>query len=189
MGGDGRLQEVGANVPRVALRREDSGFEMRGYLAEGAAQNQRLWSSFESSPGQDLGSWSPQGEVVANFQKWASVHGDLLLELAGAGAWLYRQVPLAAFAAPDFGGYFPTAFVRTKDGKLPAHDLVQVYATRTRGGPMRFAGRGAFRIRCASVPGDAAAAISPPRTRDNPGGVARASRRSGWRVGKTGADR
>ena len=144
VGGDGRLHEVGANVPRFALRRDESGLGMRGYLAEGAAQNRLLWSSFETLRTPERGSWSPHGNVSATLQKGVSVHGDSSLELVGAGEWLHHEVPLGAFAAPDFRGYFLTAFVQTQDGKPPTDDLVQVYAARTRGGANEIRGARRF---------------------------------------------
>ncbi|MEE3373263.1 MAG: LamG-like jellyroll fold domain-containing protein [Planctomycetota bacterium] len=135
VGGDGRIHEVGPNVPRFALRRDENGVEMRGYLAEDAAENRLLWSSFEAALPRIRSSWSAQGGVSATYQKGISVHGNSSLQLAGEGEWLHRPVALGSFAAPDFRGHYLTAFVRTLDGKSPADDVVQVYASRRRGGP------------------------------------------------------
>ncbi|MBB73837.1 MAG: hypothetical protein CMJ75_04905 [Planctomycetaceae bacterium] len=135
VGGDGRLHEIGPNVPRFALRRDENGVEMRGYLAEGAAENRLSWSSFEVALPRIRNSWSAQGGVLATYHKGVSVHGNSSLRLSGKGEWLHRSLKLGAFAAPEFRGHYLTAFVRTPDGKPPADDVVQVYASRRRGGP------------------------------------------------------
>ena len=134
IGADGRIQTVDPNVPRFASRKDANGVSMTGYLSEGPATNLLLHSSFESSLDAVRAVWREHGEVTTALRDTDGIHGRVALQLDGQGDWLHAPRKLGSFAAPEFRGYFLTAYVRTPDGKPPQDDSIQVVATRKPGG-------------------------------------------------------
>ena len=135
IGPDGRIQPVGANIPRFQRKIDAGGMSLVGYLAEGPASNLLSHSSFEASLAVLGTRWSRVGGLQTALRAGEGIHGKVALQLTGEGDWLHAPIELPSFAAPEFRGHFLTAYVRTPDGKPPGDHLVQVVAVRKRGGP------------------------------------------------------
>lgn len=122
---DGRILDIGPNVPRFEERTDADGLRKIGYLSEGPATNHFLHSSFEKSTGQ----WKVSEGLKLELDAETAIHGKQSIRLSGKGRLMQPPVKMPAGNVSPFLSWFVSAYVRrVDDTPITKQDIVPVAA-------------------------------------------------------------